>query len=70
MKKLFIVAAIALLGGMVTACSSDDDKIVELQNGPFEGFIQSSFCLFHQRTPFSVLLRNGRRASSQRYDIL
>ena len=26
MKKLFIVAAIALLGGMLTACSSDDDE--------------------------------------------
>ena len=26
MKKLFIVAAIALLGGMVTACSSSEDE--------------------------------------------
>lgn len=26
MKKLFIIAAIALLGGMMTACSSDEDE--------------------------------------------
>ena len=26
MKKLFMIAAIALLGGMLTACSSDDDE--------------------------------------------
>ena len=26
MKKLFIIAAIALLGGMMTACSSSDDE--------------------------------------------
>ena len=26
MKKLFIIAAIALLGGMLTACSSDEDE--------------------------------------------
>ena len=26
MKKLFMIAAIALLGGMMTACSSDDDE--------------------------------------------
>ena len=31
MKKLFIVVAIALLGGMLTACSSDDDKIVDME---------------------------------------
>ena len=26
MKKLFMIAAIALLGGMLTACSSDEDE--------------------------------------------
>ena len=26
MKKLFMIAAIALLGGMMTACSSDEDE--------------------------------------------
>jgi hypothetical protein len=25
-KKLFIIVAIALLGGMLTACSSDDEE--------------------------------------------
>jgi hypothetical protein len=29
MKKLFIIAAIALLGGMMTACSSSDDEFNE-----------------------------------------
>ena len=42
MKKLFMIAAIALLGGMLVGCSSDDDKIRELENGPFEGIIYSS----------------------------
>ncbi len=28
MKKLFFIAAIALLVGMMTACSSDDDYVI------------------------------------------
>lgn len=31
MKKLFMIAVMALLGGMMTACSSDDDKIVDME---------------------------------------
>lgn len=54
MKKLFIVAAIALLGGMVTACSSEDDKIRELENGPFEGIIYSSGGKPVESSPLSV----------------
>ena len=54
MKKLFMIAAIALLGGMLVGCSSDDDKIVELQNGPFEGIVYSSGGKAVESSPLSV----------------
>ena len=34
MKKLFFIAAIALLGGMLTACSSSDDEYKGKDDGP------------------------------------
>ena len=47
MKKLFMIAAIALLGGMLTACSSDSDEQPPVKANPLVGK-WGRYCLDYQ----------------------